>query len=411
MRLLIGNHLAGAYESLRSNRPRTILTVLGVTIGIASITVILSLSGGATKIITDQTAELGNTIAVVRPGKAPKEARLRDLTSSIAGNQPTSSLTEQDVASIRDTPNVVAAAPIMLLDGSLTAGNNTPDDVSIIATTPELSQVTNLPLGDGQFIDSTTNKDTAVVGAQLSVDLFGTEQSIGRTFRTHGMDFTVIGILKHLNNPVNYSNVDFDHAAIISLESGKSFNQGVAHIQQITIKANSPEHLEGIVAATQKALTANRQGETDFTVLSGSTLSQPANQLFSAIAATLTTVAAVSLVVGGIGIMNIMLVGVSERTREIGIRKALGASGAHITWQFLIESLMMSLAGGAFGYLLGYLLAFTAARIFLTFDPLFSWQIAAAAMGISLVVGLLFGLYPAVRAARKDPIEALRQYH
>jgi len=411
MRLLIGNHLAGAYESLRSNRPRTILTVLGVTIGIASITVILSLSGGATKIITDQTAELGNTIAVVRPGKAPKEARLRDLTSSIAGNQPTSSLTEQDVASIRDTPNVVAAAPIMLLDGSLTAGNNTPDDVSIIATTPELSQVTNLPLGDGQFIDSTTNKDTAVVGAQLSVDLFGTEQSIGRTFRTHGMDFTVIGILKHLNNPVNYSNVDFDHAAIISLESGKSFNQGVAHIQQITIKANSPEHLEGIVAATQKALTTNHQGETDFTVLSGSTLSQPANQLFSAIAATLTTVAAVSLVVGGIGIMNIMLVGVSERTREIGIRKALGASGAHITWQFLIESLMMSLAGGAFGYLLGYLLAFTAARIFLTFDPLFSWQIAAAAMGISLVVGLLFGLYPAVRAARKDPIEALRQYH
>ncbi len=411
MRLLIGNHLAGAYESLRSNRLRTGLTVLGVTIGIASITVILSLSGGATKIITDQTAELGNTIAVVRPGKAPKEARLRDLTSSIAGNQPTSSLTEQDVASIRDTPNVVAAAPIMLLDGSLTAGNNTPDDVSIIATTPELSQVTNLPLGDGQFIDSTTNKDTAVVGAQLSVDLFGTEQSIGRTFRTHGMDFTVIGILKHLNNPVNYSNVDFDHAAIISLESGKSFNQGVAHIQQITIKANSPEHLEGIVAATQKALTANRQGETDFTVLSGSTLSQPANQLFSAIAATLTTVAAVSLVVGGIGIMNIMLVGVSERTREIGIRKALGASGAHITWQFLIESLMMSLAGGAFGYLLGYLLAFTAARIFLTFDPLFSWQIAAAAMGISLVVGLLFGLYPAVRAARKDPIEALRQYH
>lgn len=411
MRLLIGNHLAGAYESLRSNRLRTSLTVLGVTIGIASITVILSLSGGATKIITDQTAELGNTIAVVRPGKAPKEARLRDLTSSIAGNQPTSSLTEQDVSSIRDTPNVVAAAPIMLLDGSLTAGNNTPDDVSIIATTPELSQVTNLPLGDGQFIDSTTNKDTAVVGAQLSVDLFGTEQSIGRTFRTHGMDFTVIGILKHLNNPVNYSNVDFDHAAIISLESGKSFNQGVAHIQQITIKADSPEHLEGIVAATQKALTANRQGETDFTVLSGSTLSQPANQLFSAIAATLTTVAAVSLVVGGIGIMNIMLVGVSERTREIGIRKALGASGAHITWQFLIESLMMSLAGGAFGYLLGYLLAFTAARIFLTFDPLFSWQIAAAAMGISLVVGLLFGLYPAVRAARKDPIEALRQYH
>ena len=109
--------------------------------------------------------------------------------------------------------------------------------------------------------------------------------------------------------------------------------------------------------------------------------------------------------------MNIMLVGVSERTREIGIRKALGASNSHITWQFLIESLVMSIAGGVLGYGLGYLLAFAVARSFLTFDPLFSWGIAGATLGTALFVGLLFGLYPAIRAARKDPIEALRQYH
>lgn len=411
MRLLLSSHFANAFESLRSNRMRTGLTVLGVTIGVASITVILSLSGGATKIITDQVADLGGAVAVVKPGSPDRETQLNDLTASIAGNQPTSSLTEKDLRDIRAISDVTAVAPIMLIGGGASAGDNNPTNVSIVATTPDLAKVTDLPLIDGQFIDSVTNKDTAVIGAQLSVDLFGTEQSIGRTFRTHGMSFTVIGIIKHLNNPINYNNVDFDYTAIISLDSGKGFNQGVAHIQQINVKAASTDKLGGVTTKINKILQRNHEGEKDFVVLSGDTLARPSNELFSAISATLMTVAAVSLVVGGIGIMNIMLVGVAERTREIGIRKALGASGTHITWQFLIESLIMSLAGGVGGYLLGYIFAFAAARIFLTFDPLFSWQIAAITLGTSLVVGLVFGLYPAVRAARKDPIEALRQYH
>jgi putative ABC transport system permease protein len=411
MRLLLSNHITNAYESLRGNRLRTSLTILGVTIGVASITVILSLSGGAAKIITDQVDQLGGTIAVVRPGAVTKETQVNNLTASLAGSQPTSSLTEHDVNNIRDLPHITAVAPIMLLSGGVTAGDNTPGNVSIVATTPDLTKVTDLPMIDGQFIDSVTNRDTAVIGAQLSVDLFGTEQSIGRTFRTHGQTFTVIGVLKHLNNPINYNNIDFDHAAIVSLDSGKTFNQNVAHIAQINIKADTVDNLPGALTQIRKVLNTNHQGEQDYTVLSGNDLSRPSNELFSTISATLVTVAAISLVVGGIGIMNIMLVGVSERTREIGIRKALGASDAHITWQFLIESLAMSLAGGILGYFFGYLLAFAVARSFLTFDPLFSWQIAVATLGISLVVGLLFGLYPAIRAARKDPIEALRQYH
>lgn len=411
MRLLVINHIANALESLRSNRLRTSLTIVGVTIGIASIIVILSLSAGATKIIADQVDQHGGTVVVVRPGTPDRDQALNNLTATLAGNHMTSSLTERDIEAIEKIDHVTAVAPLMMLGGSATADGTRPRNIEILATTPSLVETTPLPLDIGQFIDTQTNLDTAVIGAQLSVDLFGTDQSVGRTFRTHGVRFTVIGILKRQNKPINFNNINFDNAAIIHLSSGKNFNQGVASIAQINIQTDSTAHLPEVVRKTNEVLSKNHMGEKDYVVLAGEDLSRPSNELFSTVAATLVTVAAISLLVGGIGIMNIMLVGVTERTREIGIRKALGASNTHITWQFLIESLAMSLAGGVIGYVVGYIAAFAVARSFLTFDPVFNWPIVGAAFGVSLVVGLIFGLYPAVRASRKDPIEALRQYH
>ena len=411
MRLLLLNHFENALESLRSNRMRTSLTMLGVTIGIASITLILALSGGATKVITDQVDELGGNIAVIRPGQQLDPTKIDNITSPVNRSYATSSLTEQDVTSVQNIESVEKAAPLMLLGGSVRSGNNSPANTPIVATTPDLADITNLSIRDGQFIDSVTNKDTAVIGTQLSIDLFGTDQSIGQTFKVRGQTFTVIGILKRLDNPINYNNIDFDRAAIISLESGKAFNQGIAQIQQIDVKAKSDDQLAGSISQINRVLDTNHQGEKDFAVLSGDELSRPSNELFYAIATTMAVVASISLIVGGIGIMNIMLVSVAERTREIGIRKALGASNGHITTQFLIESLAMSIGGGVGGYIMGYLFAFILSRSLLTFDPIFNWQIAALAFGISAIVGTLFGLYPAIRASRKNPIEALRQYH
>lgn len=411
MPVLFVDHITSAYESLHSNRLRTGLTVLGVTIGIGSTTVILALSSGASHIITNQINQLGNTIAVVRPSSTNHGPQLTDLTASLSGSNVTSSLTEQDVTSIQEIHNVKAVAPLMFIGGSITAGNNTPSDSTLIATTSSLARIASLPIDEGQFIDETTDENTAVVGSQLSINLFGTTESIGKLFHTHGSTFRVIGILSPLNNPVNYDNVDYDNAAIIKLDSGKSFNQGVATLQQIDIRVSSQNLLPSVLAQANKRLSHNHHNEKDFSILSGNDLARPANELFSTVAITLSAIAAISIVVGGIGIMNIMLVDVNERTREIGIRKALGASNVHIVSQFLIEALMMGLVSGIFGYLSGYIVAFLIARTFLTFNPVFSWPIAAFALCMAIAVGLVFGLYPAIRAARKNPIEALRQYN
>ena len=157
-------------------------------------------------------------------------------------------------------------------------------------------------------------------------------------------------------------------------------------------------------------LIKNHTNERDFSIFTGDQISQPTGQIFYTIAAVTTAIATISLVVGGIGIMNIMLVTVAERTREIGIRKALGASNSDIMWQFLIESLALSIGGGIAGYIGGYILAF-GVSLSLPFYPAVNWQIAAAAIAISIIIGTVFGIYPAIKASRKDPIESLHQYN
>jgi len=409
MRFLFINHIQNARQSLKSNRMRSTLTMLGITIGVASITTILALSGGAGQVVSSQIDALGGNIAVIRPG-AESETPLQDLAQfPTAQHFAASTLTESDVSVIREISNVTAVAPMMILSGAVKAEASAPVNTAIVATTPALADISDLEIQDGQFLDPNLSPYTAIIGPQLSVDIFGTEQSIGKTITVRGQKFTVIGILKRENNPINYNGVDFDTAAIISQEAGRALNQGALQVQQINVQTDTVANLDQAIIDINKALLKNHLGEADFSVLSGDQIAQPTNRLFSAIAGTTTAIAAISLLVGGIGIMNIMLVSVAERTREIGIRKALGASNSDIVAQFLIESLALSIGGGISGYVIGYLVALGISTM-LPFFPIFNWEIGVIAIVVSLVIGTLFGLYPAIRASRKDPIDALRQY-
>lgn len=408
MRVLI-NHIQNALESLNANRMRTFLTMLGVMIGIASMTIIFALSGGLTQIISDQVASEGGALTVVRP----KEVGTNDknFVSALATSKTftKSSLTEQDADEIAKVKGVTAVAPMMSFSGEIRAGKNTLLG-GVLSTSPDIEKIVSLKLKDGQFIANTAGINNTVIGQQLAVDLFGTSQAIGQNIYIKNQPFLVVGILEKQKNPINFNNVDFDNTAVINFSSGKNLNQNSVQIQQINVKVDSVNNLDPVHEKIDQTLLKNHKEERDYDVLSGKDISHPTGQFMEIIGTVLAIVASISLFVGGIGIMNIMLVNVSERTREIGIRKALGANNAHVLMQFLTESLIISIGGGFFGYIAGYSFSFGLSS-FLPFKPLMSWEIAAVVGGISLIVGVLFGIYPALRAAKKDPIESLRHYN
>lgn len=406
---LLYEHFHTANESLRRTKTRTLLTILGVAIGVASITTILALGAGINKIIEEQVVKLGDNIALVRPNQ--KSASLIEFGNATPVNSyMTSPLTERDGEVIAGIKGVEAVAPLMTISGSVRTNSDRPAVSTVLATTPSFIETTNLAMKDGQFIDEETLENTATIGVQLAIDLFGTDDAVGKNFKIRGQQFTVIGVLKRQNNPINYNNIHFDHAAIISFDSGKLFNNNVAQIQQFNIKIADGQDIKRIKNQINEMVLRNHDGEADTVTYIGDEITAPTNRLFTLISGSMAVIAAISLLVGGIGIMNIMLVGVAERTREIGLRKAVGASNGSILTQFMIESLMLGFIGGVFGYLGGYLIAFIVS-LMLPYDPVFSWFIAAVAGGLSLGVGTIFGIYPAVRAARKDPIESLRRLH
>lgn len=409
MSFLVTDHLANAYNMLCRNRARTLLTVLGIAIGIASITCILAISGGVQQMIGSQVGALDGKLAVVRPGVQSRDPNA--LISPVAQQSfSTSTLTESDVDSLAKIEGVVATVPLMTIDGSVASQGFTVANNVVLATTPDFAKVSPLSMKSGQFLDEVTDDNTAVIGEDLATELFNTDRPLGQIFTIRGVDFTVIGVIRHSNNPINFNNVDLNHAVVVNFERGKLFHQGRSQIQQINILADTTAHAGEVASAVRATLLKNHLGEKDFTVAVGSEITRPTSELFVALTDVMTAIAAISLFVGGIGIMNIMLVGVAERTREIGIRKAVGASHGTIVMQFLVESLIMSILGGILGYLLGLVIAFLVS-IFLYFTPAVTWQDGLLALGMAIGTGTLFGIYPAIKAARKNTIESLRQYH
>lgn len=398
-----------ALANLRATKVRTALTILGIVIGVASVTAIVALGEGAKNMVRDQISQLGEDIVTVRPGKVALDTASSVFSSGVLPTFSSSTLTEHDLETIASTDGVDHAAPFMFVTGSIASGDRKASG-SIIATTPELANTLGFSARAGEFLSDGIKRETVVLGHQLALDLLGSDVAIGQKIALRGQDFTVIGILRDFNSSIAVSNaVDLNRSAFVSLDAGKSFNQGIAQIQQITVKTKGANVTSDTGKRLKDVILSNHGGEEDFTVLRPEEALQLTDQLFRVLTTFISAVAGISVIVGGIGIMNIMLVSVTERTREIGIRKAVGATNHQVLSQFMIESLVMTILGGIFGLGLGYACAFVAGT-FLGFMPGITIWIVLLAMAIALGVGLLFGAWPAIKAARKDPIEALRYF-
>lgn len=405
---VLKTNIENAFESLQANRLRTFLTMLGVMIGISSVVIIFSLSGGVSSMISNQIIAEGESLAVVRPKELTTNNKNVITNLATSRNFTQSSIKNEDLGLISKVKDVLAVAPLANFSAKV-KGDGDEKYANLLATSPNLDQTVGLKVREGQFIAESTNANTVVIGNQMAIDLFGTTQALGKEITMKGEKFIVIGVLAHQSSSINFSNVDFNNTAIIPYVTAKRIIGENLQIQQVNIRVKSINNLNQVQQEIEKGMLKNHNGEKDFEVLTGKNISHPSDKFIELSTFILAIVASISLVVGGIGIMNIMLVNVSERTREIGIRKALGANNRHILFQFLTESMIISLSGGFFGYLIGYAFSF-GVSVFLPFSPVISWQIAVLVCGISMLVGVIFGLYPAFRAARKDPIISLRQY-
>jgi len=407
MSLLVFTHIGLATSSLRRNRTRSFLTTLGIAIGVASIVLILSLAGGINRLITSQVEKTGTNLIVIRPnsGKDTVQSIVDELTASSQYQK--SNLSLNDIPAIAKVDNVSAVAPIAINQSTISGERNLIPSATVVATTPELSQILSLPLKNGDFLNDDLRPNTAVVGNSLALSLFGTTNALTKTINYLDEKFMVVGVLEAISDPINFNNVDFDNAMLVNASFAATLSD--LQIQQINVKVANTGAIDTTIDAITEQLIAAKSGEQNFSVLSGDKISHPAGSLFSIVSGMLALVASISLVVGGVGVMNIMLVSVSERTHEIGIRKAVGASSGNILLQFLFESIVLSVLGGLFGFALGYTLAFFVSLV-TPFTPFISWQIIGLTAATSLTVGILFGIYPALKAARKNPIESLKYY-
>ena len=403
MKFLLKNHFENAIEALRSNRLRTGLTLVGITIGIASITTILSLAHGTTTLFASDTTDTTTDIALIRSGiKPPASSLLTDIQQPLTTN----TLTLKDVTALSALPDATVA-PMALLHTNLTAGDQTisAEKITVLGTTKQFFTIANLSLSDGEFTDDVAG---VVIGQQLAIDLFGTEQAIGNVLKIRGEPLTVIGLLKKsVESQASYLGIDVDRLAIVPVGISKQFTENVPQIQQIVLKGTNSASFASTIDKARAIMAASHDNDHDYHFLTGTQITEPSSRIVSAITLVVAVIAGISLLVGGISIMNIMLASVAERQREVGIRKAIGATNFQIINQFLIESAIVGCIGGIIGYGVGigsaYLLG-----MYLPFEPSLQWQVALLAISTAIITGVMFGLYPAVRAAQKDPIETLR---
>ena len=389
-------------ETLSSNKIRSFLTMLGVIIGVSAVILLVSIGEGAKEYVSKELAGLGTNLLILTPGK----------TSTAGGFHPPSAGTvrkmtyEDSLAIKRRCPAVTESCPIVLGTGKI-KHQNLSRDTTILGVTPEFERVRNLHLEIGRFVtqeDVDARRRVVVLGQTVKRELFGDANPLGRMVTVSDAKYRVVGLMTHKGMSLGF---DIDDVLFVPVKSAQELFD-TDRLFEIIVAALTPQDIDRATAEIKEVLIRRHANKEDFSIVSQGAMLSTMQTILDVLTGVLGGIAAISLVVGGIGIMNIMLVSVRERTREIGIRKAIGAKNRDILSQFLIESVTLSLLGGVVGILLGAGGAVLASFLFSYIPTKISLWSVSLAFFFSAAVGIFFGVYPARRASLLDPITALR---
>jgi len=383
---------------LRGHRLRTALSLLGVAIGVASVIMLTSLGEGARLYVTGEFASLGSNLIIVIPGKTETAGMAPFLSSA-----PHDLTVDDTEALARRIPQIRRVAPVCLGTGPAKYGERS-RDVTVIGSTHEIREIRQLKMGIGRFLPpGERDAPVCVIGTKIQRELFGNRNPLGEMVRIGGTRFRIIGVMAPRGTSIG---LDLDEVVHIPIDTAmRIFNR--TSLFRVLAEVNSQREMGSAERAIIEVLKERHDGEEDVTVMTQDAVLSTFDQILQMLTAALAGIAAISLTVAGIGIMNVMLVSVSERTREIGLLKALGVTRRQIVAVFLIEAAVISTAGGFVGLVFGVGTGQVLRRLYPEFPvqpPI--WAVAAA-LFVSISIGILFGVFPSRRAARLDPIEAL----
>lgn len=403
MRIFLEN-VKLAFASIASKKGRATLTVLGVMIGVFAITELLAVGQGVKAEVTKQIEVLGTRVVILFPGKISPHGGFNPASSLGV-----STLKESDLEVIAKLPVVESVAPIMIVSGQVANGATVDNAVLIYGTTAQIQSVYPRALELGRYFTQAEvdgQADVAVLGSSNRKILFGDTNPIGQTVRAQNHDFTVIGVLKETGSALQVGGANADGVLYIPFTTAQVVTKQT-NILRILAKFREGTDVPAAVDTLTAAVRSNHNGADDFSVLTQKDLLELIDSVLNLLTLLVSAIASISLLVGGIGIMNIMLVSVTERTHEIGLRKAVGAADGDILVQFLTEAVLLSGVGSGAGLVLAAIASWVVAAHG-AFTPVVGLDLVGLAVGFALVVGVVFGLAPAIRAARLHPIDALR---
>ncbi len=409
MSVAIRGNTRMAVSSLKSARWRSGLTIFGVVVAVVPVLMILGIGEGVKRQVANQIQALGADVITVRSGGLSSDSNSLEQLGTLSGqNMSAGQLSSKDYQIIKQTKSVDKASPIGIVPGVVSVNDKRSSDASVIATTQDLRTLLNLKVQHGDFIeDDVYGQNTAVIGRGAAEDLFGEGVPLGRSFEFRNETYIVRGVLQR-SQPTPFSTTaDLNKAIIIPYQNAKDLIGQEPAIHQIIARASDDYTSANAVNDITKNLKTAHGGSHDFSVITQAENLRIVNNIMQLLTAFVAGVAAIALLVSGISIMNIMLVSVTERMHEIGIRKAIGATKRQILEQFMIEAVLLSATGGAIGIAIAFVVTYVL-RVTTPLLPVITWEATVLVFLLSVLVGVLFGSVPAIKAARKDPIEALR---